>query len=76
VAQYIVAQSNGQFHSSGTAFETAPYGIAVPKGTTLDTSVQGALKALIADGTYAKILKKWGIEAGAIAHPVINGATS
>ncbi len=76
VAQYIVAQSNGQFHSSGTAFETAPYGIAVPKGTALDTSVQGALKALIADGTYTKILKKWGIEAGAITHPVINGATS
>ncbi len=76
IAQYIVAQSNGQFHSSGKAFETAPYGIAVPKGTTLDTSVQGALKVLMTDGTYLKILKKWGIAAGAVSSAPINGATS
>jgi polar amino acid transport system substrate-binding protein len=76
IAQYIVAQSNGEFHSSGKAFETAPYGIAVPKGTTLDTSVQGAVKALMSDGTYLKILKKWGISAGAVTSAPINGATS
>jgi polar amino acid transport system substrate-binding protein len=76
IAQYIVAQSNGQFHNSGKAFETAPYGIAVPKGTTLDTSVQGAVKLLISDGTYLKIMKKWGIQAGAVTSDPINGATS
>jgi polar amino acid transport system substrate-binding protein len=76
IAQYIVAQSNGQFHSSGKAFETAPYGIAVPKGTTLDTSVQGAVKVLMSDGIYLKILKKWGIQAGAVTSAPINGATS
>jgi hypothetical protein len=31
---------------------------------------------LISDGSYSSILRKWGIEAGAITHPVINGATS
>jgi polar amino acid transport system substrate-binding protein len=76
VAQYIVAQSNGQFVSAGTAFETAPYGIAIPKGTTMDKSVQGAVKTLIANGTYLKILKKWGIQAGAVNAANINGATS
>jgi polar amino acid transport system substrate-binding protein len=76
VAQYIVHQSNGQFVSAGTAFETAPYGIAVPKGTTMDKSVQGAVKALIANGTYLKILKKWGIQSGAVTTANINGATS
>jgi polar amino acid transport system substrate-binding protein len=76
VAQYIVAQSGGQFRSTGTAFETAPYGIAVPKGTTLDKSVQGAVKALMADGTYLKIMKKWGIQAGAVHAAPINGGTS
>jgi polar amino acid transport system substrate-binding protein len=76
VAQYIVAQSNGQFVSAGTAFETAPYGIAIPKGTTMDKSVQGAVKTLIANGTYLKILKKWGIQAGAVNTANINGATS
>jgi polar amino acid transport system substrate-binding protein len=76
VAQYIVAQSGGQFRSSGTAFETAPYGIAVPKGTTLDVSVQGAVKVLMADGIYAKILKKWGISSGAVHSAPINGGKS
>ncbi|HEX3796283.1 MAG TPA: ABC transporter substrate-binding protein [Acidimicrobiales bacterium] len=76
IAQYIVAQSGGQFRSSGKAFETAPYGIAVPKGTTLNVSVQGALKVLIADGTYGKILKKWGIQAGAVKTAALDGATS
>ena len=76
IAQYIVAQSNGQFRSSGKAFETAPYGIAVPQGTTFDKSVQGAVKALMRDGIYLKILKKWGIAAGAVTSAPINGATS
>ena len=76
VAQYIVHQSNGQFVSAGTSFETAPYGIAVPKGTTMDKSVQGAVKTLIANGTYLKILKKWGIQSGAVTTANINGATS
>jgi len=30
----------------------------------------------MADGTYTKILTKWGIQAGAITDPTINGATS
>ena len=33
VAAYIVEQSNGQFKLIGKAYGTAPYGIAVPKGT-------------------------------------------
>ena len=35
-----------------------------------------ALKQLMANGTYLKILQKWGVQAGAISTPVINGATS
>jgi polar amino acid transport system substrate-binding protein len=76
VAAYIVATSNGQFRNSGKPFETAPYGIAIPKGTTLDKSIQGAVKVLIGDGTYTKILDKWGIQAGAVKTDPINGATS
>jgi polar amino acid transport system substrate-binding protein len=76
VADYIVKQANGQFESSGTAFEVAPYGIALPKGNGMAPAVQAALKALIADGTYTKIMTTWGVQAGAITAPVINGATS
>jgi len=76
VAAYIVAQSNGQFQNSGQAFEVAPYGIALPKGLGLTRPVDGAIGQLISDGIYLKILKKWGIQAGAISRPEINGATS
>jgi hypothetical protein len=30
----------------------------------------------MSDGDYKAILSKWGIQAGAISNPVINGATS
>ena len=35
-----------------------------------------AVKVLVADGQYKKILGKWGVAQGAIATPRINGATS
>lgn len=59
----------------GQVYDAAPYGIAIPKnaGTTKE-AILGAMKALIADGTYKKILDKWGVGTGAITDPVINGA--
>jgi polar amino acid transport system substrate-binding protein len=38
--------------------------------------IQAALKDLIANGTYPKILKKWNVQAGAITNPQINAAVS
>lgn len=77
VAEYAVKQSNGNFEIAGDSYETAPYGIAVPKNDgQLAKAIQGALSALIADGAYKQILDKWGIAAGAIDTPAINGATS
>ena len=76
VAAYQVKQSGGAFKLSGDPYGEAPYGIAIAKGSDLVKPVQEALKAIIADGTYGKILKTWGIENGAITEPVINGATS
>jgi len=59
----------------GEVYDAAPYGIAIPKsaGTTKE-AILGAVKALISDGTYKLILEKWGVSAGAITEPVINGA--
>jgi polar amino acid transport system substrate-binding protein len=76
VAAYIVKQSDGQFKLSGTPYGTAPYGIAIPKRSGLAKPMLAALKVLMARGTYAKILKKWGVGSGAITGPQINGATS
>jgi polar amino acid transport system substrate-binding protein len=77
VAGYQVAQSHGQFKLVGQAYAFAPYGIAVPKQDgKFDQAILMAVKDLQANGTYAKILKKWGVSNGAEKHPVLNGATS
>lgn len=76
VAEYQVRKSNGTFKISGQPYGTAPYGIAIPKNSGMAKPVLAAMKKLISDGTYHQILSKWGIQAGAIAHPVINGASS
>jgi polar amino acid transport system substrate-binding protein len=76
VAAYIVKQSNGQFKLTGKPYNTAPYGIAVPKGSGLDKPVLAALKVLMTNGKYKAILTKWGISEGAITNPKINGAIS
>ena len=76
VAAYIVKKSNGQFKLTGKVYGTAPYGIAIPKGSGLDKPIFAALKVLMKDGKYKAILTKWGIQEGAIANPKINGAIS
>jgi polar amino acid transport system substrate-binding protein len=76
VAEYAAKQSNGQFEVTGSSYANAPYGIAVPKTTGMSAPVLAAVKKLMADGTYTTILKKWGIDSGAITNPQINGATS
>lgn len=76
VAAYQVKKSNGQFKLAGQPYGTAPYGVAIPKGSGMDKPVLDALKALITDGKYGAILQKWGVGAGAISSPVINGAQS
>jgi polar amino acid transport system substrate-binding protein len=76
IAAYIAKQSNGQFKVSGQPYGTAPYGIAIPKGNGMAKPVLDALKLLMSNGTYKTILTKWGIQAGAITNPKINGAIS
>lgn len=70
-----VKKVGGGLSLVGEVYDAAPYGIAIPKnaGTTKE-AILGAMKALVADGTYKKILDKWGVSAGAITDPVINGA--
>jgi polar amino acid transport system substrate-binding protein len=74
VADYQVKQSNGAFKLIGKEYEVAPYGFAIPKKSGMTQPVLGALKAMIADGTYSKILAKWGLQSGAIKEPKVNGA--
>ena len=64
VAEYQVKKSNGQFKVVGQAYGTAPFGIAMPKGSGLDKAVLAGVKALIANGQYKSSLDKWGIRPG------------
>ena len=50
------------------------YGIASPKGSELGGEVLGALRMLVADGTYRGILAKWGLQTGAVAAPRLDPA--
>ena len=75
-AAYQVKLSNGVFKLSGSPYGVAPYGIAIPKNNGMAKPILDALKQLMANGTYMKILQKWDVQAGAISTPVINGATS
>ena len=76
VVAYQIKQSAGQFKLIGESYAFAPYGVAIPKKSGMTQPVLAALKQLIADGTYIKILEKWGVESGAISAPRINGAIS
>ena len=67
VAAYQVKQSNGAFKLAGQPYGTAPYGIAIPKNSGMAKPVLAALEHLMANGTYMKILDKWGVQSGAIS---------
>jgi polar amino acid transport system substrate-binding protein len=76
VAAYNAKTSgNGaDFEVTGDITDAGQYGIAVPSDNTkLRDAVQAALKAIIADGTYDKILDKWGASIGALKTAAING---
>jgi polar amino acid transport system substrate-binding protein len=58
----------------GHEYQPVPLGIGVAKSNTaLRDALQKSLDALIADGTYRKILEKHGVESGAVASATING---
>jgi polar amino acid transport system substrate-binding protein len=72
VIQRAIAQSNGTLVTNGKRFDIAPYGIAVAsQRKQLAEAIQEALKAMIEDGTYQRILDEWNVSEGAIEEPKI-----
>ena len=75
VTGYAVKTSSGQLVVVGTVYDTAPYGIALPKAKgDFAKAVQGAINAMIADGSYKTILDKYGASDGAVTTSLINAA--
>lgn len=74
VTAYAIKQSNGKLEAAGEIADAAPYGWPVKKGSPLAQSLKQALEHLIESGKYKEIATNWGVEAGMIDKPVINGA--
>jgi len=75
VMAYAVQQTNGQLELLGDIYDSAPYGYVVAKDQPeFAQALADAVKALIEDGGYQKVLEKWGVEDGAIDDPTVNPA--
>jgi polar amino acid transport system substrate-binding protein len=72
---FAASQDPGTFATLGEPFDVVVMGIGVNKSdTTLQTMLVSALQALIDNGDYAALMKKWGLPAtSAVAHVTING---
>ncbi|MEI4483332.1 MULTISPECIES: ABC transporter substrate-binding protein [unclassified Phyllobacterium] len=73
---YFVTQANGQLELTGVGqkngFENLYQGAVVPKGSPLGPVLRDAIKVLMDNGTYAAIMKKWGLENNMLKEPGIN----
>lgn len=69
---YFVRQSNGRAKVVGHYTDRSYIGIALPKGSKLAPVLQAAVQHLIDDGTYRKIVDKWGLQDGAIKKSPLN----
>ncbi|GGF28757.1 ABC transporter substrate-binding protein [Aliidongia dinghuensis] len=72
---YAMTLEPNTYQPLGTPFTSVSQGIAFTKqDAALRDAVLAALKKLMADGTYAKIIAKWHLEASAARQITLNGA--
>ncbi|MET0428640.1 MAG: ABC transporter substrate-binding protein [Microvirga sp.] len=73
---YFVAQSNGELELAGVGksngFDDLFQGAVVPKDSPLGPVLLDAVKELMRNGTYARIMKASGLENNMIATPGLN----
>ena len=73
---FFVQQANGQLELAGigekNGFENLFQGAVVAKGSPLAEIVRDGVKILMENGTYAAVMKKWGLENNMIKQPSIN----
>jgi polar amino acid transport system substrate-binding protein len=74
VTLYAISQTKDKLQTAGDAFEVAPYGMPVAKDSEFKPVLQKALQALIDDGTYTRILAKWGVQSGGVKTAALNVA--
>lgn len=63
---FVAKQQGAGVVAEPFVYEPVPQGIGLPKGSPLGPAIRAAVRELISNGTYAKILDKWGISSAAI----------
>ncbi len=73
---YFVEQAKGDLElaavGQANGFDALVQGAVVPKGSPLGPLLLDCIRKLQADGTYAAIMKKWGLEKNMLATPGLN----
>jgi len=70
----LVQKGKGRLTKLGDTYDLYPYGIAIRKGdTAVVDAVRLALESIKADGSYDRLLAKWGVEDGAVSTFTVNG---
>ncbi len=69
---YISSQASGQFQIGGPKYQYVLIGISVKKGNGMGQAIADGINALIADGSYEKILETYGVQADAITTATVN----
>jgi polar amino acid transport system substrate-binding protein len=73
VTAYAVKQSAGKLAPLGKVYQAAPYGYVLPKSEIqFGQAIADALKQLNTEGTYKKVLSKWGVDQGAVTNFAVN----
>jgi polar amino acid transport system substrate-binding protein len=78
VVAYLAKTLGGgtKYELGGPPFKVVLYGIVVSKkNPALRVAVQNALKSIVADGTYDKLLAKWGLTQSALRSIPVNAGT-
>ncbi|MFB9375467.1 ABC transporter substrate-binding protein [Kineococcus gynurae] len=73
VTAYAVKQTGDQLELVGDIYDSAPYGIVLPKGGGQTAeAVSKALEEIAKDGSYETAMTNWGAEAGAVTEFPVN----
>jgi polar amino acid transport system substrate-binding protein len=67
---YTIKQTKGQFKASKLNYEPVAEGVGVTKGG-LSKAISAAMDKLISSGTYAAVMKQWGLDTGLVQKSTI-----
>lgn len=72
IVVWTIAQAKQKLVQYGTPFNFAPFGVAVTKNSGLAPAIKAAFARIESNGTYAAILRKWGLSSGTASSFTIN----